>query len=587
MLSGLLISTSLVQRNPNVTGDGLQYTTVVFNWLQGHGYRNLPNMTWLAEPGYGLLTYGIYLIVRDAELAGMLVSLIAYVLLIPAVYVTTRRLASWQAAWIAAFTITFYPYLITFSWLNLTDSVYTLFVFLCFSVYVHILLEGAGLISSICLGILLGCATLIRPEGYGITILAYASLWVVQGYETVKRKPQQYMAYLRAWRFTLLSGLVFILVVFPFVFFIYHISGSWVITPKINYLVVASQPSSAAGLLPLPNASATTHTTQPKAQEGIAATPPAESSPKRTTPLDLMPLSFERIGNNIGGWLSYFWMMSLQALLPLVMLALVYMLSDAMSSKSSQKSTAQRKKTKSHSKQLSTSSFWKQRGGSARDWKIILALAVFFATSGVYLTTNLMYRYLMPYMVYVLILISIIISHLLDNLQIRFSLKSPVMGMLLVGSLYLFTLSQPGTSFLARMFSLPNMVSIPQALDIKHLNLSARDAGIWMRENLDIQEDVFIASSKNTQNGCYLILFQLFNRELPIKGRCVSAFTQDEVNRFLQAGGDYYILDNDSINYIQEMRPLWENPILGQQNNLSLVYQDPQNTFQVYRSLYK
>ena len=73
MVAAAWLKGFLVQRNPAVTGDGLQYNSVVFNVIRGYGYRNLPNMTWLTEPVYGLLTYGMTFIVKDSELAGMLV----------------------------------------------------------------------------------------------------------------------------------------------------------------------------------------------------------------------------------------------------------------------------------------------------------------------------------------------------------------------------------------------------------------------------------------------------------------------------------------------------------------------------------
>ncbi|MEI7988916.1 MAG: glycosyltransferase family 39 protein, partial [Chloroflexota bacterium] len=132
---------SLVLRNPNITGDGIQYTSVVFNWFQGNGYTNVVGIPWLVEPGYGFLTYLFNIFIGDIELSGMLVSSAAYLLLILLVYFTVRYLGSALAALLSVLFVAFYPYLLTFSWLNLTDSVFSFFVFLCFSVYVRVLLE--------------------------------------------------------------------------------------------------------------------------------------------------------------------------------------------------------------------------------------------------------------------------------------------------------------------------------------------------------------------------------------------------------------------------------------------------------------
>jgi len=601
MTSASAMSAALMQRNPNVTGDGLQYTSVVFNALQGYGYRNLPNMTWLAEPGYGLLTYLMTCLVRDSELGGMLVSLVAYVLLIAAVYITVRELGSVLSSAVAALLITFYPYLLTFSWLNLTDSVYTFFLFLCFSVYCRLLLGEGSWGSALALGVLFGYTTLIRPEGYGVALLALVSLIVVKLIE-LKKQMNKRLEFKEVWqaiRPSLFSALIFGMIMFSFLAFIHQITGTWVITPKTPYLVAATQPSNASELPLSTEASGKEVPSSPATERELSAVAnggQAQSSvvKERQAELDILPLSLARISKNWLVWLGFFGAMALQPLLPAMIVGLI-----AAAARIRLKRQAKpqvHKKTSHATRKTSALSwmewekpvFWQERGGSWRDKKILLACLVFFATALVYLTTNLMYRYLLPYMVYVIVLLSLLIGHWICTLRLWFAPKSAAVfsigSVLLISLCYFFALSPSGTLLLSHAFALPQMNSLPQVMNIKHLNLGARAAGIWMRDHLSYNDGVFIAASKNTQNGCYLILYQMFNRQFPIKGRCVSAFTMADVRRFMQAGGDYVILDDDSIGYAAELQPLWNNPALAAEIGLEFVHQDEAGSFQVYRN---
>ena len=615
MCCAAIMSFNLIQRNPNVTGDGLQYTSVVFNWLQGYGYKNLPNMSWLTEPGYGLLTYAVNIIVNNIELAGMLVSLIAYVLLIPAVYFCTKAISSRFAASIAALLVTFYPYLLTFSWLNLTDSAYTFFLFISFFAAVRLLYVEHKWLSAVMMGLFLGYAALIRPEGYGVAVLSILAIFLIQAWVYAKQKEKKVTKLIQTWKYTVASLFLFLLMTLPFLFFIHQLSGVWVISPKISNLVTPSQPSNASELPTfmaenaisittagaMPQLNSTNQTAANDEQNTAAPMSSAAPTDSKKPALNVLPLTFSRIGENMMLWWSYFCMMCLQPAFPLAVLALLLAgikLIDITFSNNKQQKTSN-PKAKNRSRHQSSHHFLKEpyhqlekalKPENKPMGLLIKLLPLFFAyfsIAAVYLTTNLMYRYFLPYMMYIIILLSILTALITEKLFLRLNIKPYWVGFVIVGVLYGFSLTQIGTSYLAEKFSLPNMISIPQAMQIKHLNLGARAAGLWMRDNLSIDKDIFIASSKNTQNGCYLILFQVFHRKFPIQGRCVSAYNQEQIQLFLQAGGDYYILDNDSINYVNDIYPLWENPNLAEHYGLALVYQDDLRTFQIYRNAQK
>jgi len=582
---------SLVLRNPNITGDGIQYTSVVFNWFQGNGYTNVVGIPWLVEPGYGFLTYLFNIFIGDIELSGMLVSSAAYLLLILLVYFTVRYLGSALAALLSVLFVAFYPYLLTFSWLNLTDSVFSFFVFLCFSVYVRVLLEEKKVVISVLLGVLLGFTTLIRPEGYVSAFLTTGSLFCLAAWTVYRDRAicKTLGEKLRVFIPVLMAMISFSIVVLPFIFFIHQITSLWVLTPKSIYMPDKQLTMSGSQEGTIPGSA----NSQPT--EIVQNTTPSGQAPTKKLTF-IPPLYVERLGDNFPIWLKYFEIMSAQALFSLFIALCIYGffklgdVSIASSGRNHQREV--RSKPKIHTKKplkaliggtlFQSDSLFRMPPSTQRDRLILFALGIFFMPCFAYLFRLLMYRYLLPYMVYFLIFIALWLTTLMDKMRIKLALSSSLPIFIFICITWFFAISQTGTTFLANVTSSSNMSSLPQAFQIQHVNLGIRAAGLWLRDHVDMRKDPLLGTSKNTQNGCQLILFQAIGKEFPVHGRCVTAFNLEKIERFAQENGDYFILDNDSVKYFPELASIWKEPNMMVSYGFKPFYQDPEGLFQIY-----
>jgi hypothetical protein len=217
-----------------------------------------------------------------------------------------------------------------------------------------------------------------------------------------------------------------------------------------------------------------------------------------------------------------------------------------------------------------------------RDRLILFALAVYFLPSFAYLFRLLMYRYLLPYMIYFLIFAALWLATIINKIRVKLALSSSIFIFVLVNISWFFSISQPGTTLLSNITSLANMSALPQVLQIEHVNLGVRAAGIWLSEHGDMQRNPYLGTSKNTQNGCQLILFQALGKKFPVRGRCSTAFNTEQIKSFAQDKGEYFILDNDSVKYFPQLASIWKNPSLMLPYGFKPYYQDFAGLFQIY-----
>lgn len=124
----------LMIRNPNVGGDALHYLLPIHNLVAGKGYTYGGSPELFYPPGYGIVSYILFLTVKDIELSGMLASALSSLLIIPTTYYTVRFLFGKQYAVLSSFLVTFCPTLLRYSYVNFSDSIFSLFLLLSFSV---------------------------------------------------------------------------------------------------------------------------------------------------------------------------------------------------------------------------------------------------------------------------------------------------------------------------------------------------------------------------------------------------------------------------------------------------------------------
>ena len=108
----------LVIQNPNIWNDGILYLLPIHNFVDGKGYTFQGSPLLLMPPGFGIVAYLVYLVVRDIELSGMIVAAFAYILMIPTSYITTRSLFGKKPAFLAAFLIAFSPAMLYLAYHN-------------------------------------------------------------------------------------------------------------------------------------------------------------------------------------------------------------------------------------------------------------------------------------------------------------------------------------------------------------------------------------------------------------------------------------------------------------------------------------
>lgn len=144
------------------------YADLDFTSALGHIY----------PPLYPILTALLHSLLRDWEVAGQMLSLIAGVALIIPVYLLIKRLYGRRVALIAAFIASFHPQLVLHSAQVRTESLYFLLVALSIYFGWRALTEGRKFFFFL-LGLFTSLAYLTRPEG--IVILLLFLVWTLSG----------------------------------------------------------------------------------------------------------------------------------------------------------------------------------------------------------------------------------------------------------------------------------------------------------------------------------------------------------------------------------------------------------------------
>lgn len=139
LLVGTVMATYLAFRNPNMEGDSVYYLVPIHNWMAGDGYTFQGQPHTNYSPGYGLLSYLPAVLLDDIEYGGMVVSAAAYVLSIAVSAAVAYRFFSPRAAVLAALFVTLAPVFIQFSYQTMTESAFTLFTLLAFGLYLDTL----------------------------------------------------------------------------------------------------------------------------------------------------------------------------------------------------------------------------------------------------------------------------------------------------------------------------------------------------------------------------------------------------------------------------------------------------------------
>jgi 4-amino-4-deoxy-L-arabinose transferase-like glycosyltransferase len=221
----------MIAQTPVLNADGSEYVRMAENLANGKGLvGNFDGPETMYTPLFPLLTAGVCLIVRNAELAARLVSLAFGVGLILPVFLIARIMYGKTVAHIGALFVALHPLFIKLSGSVFNENVYLFFLMM--SLYWGIkCLEFQRIKEYVLLSLFLGLAYLTRPEAFAYPAFFVGAIWIVAA-----------LTGRRGWRPAIGSVLiigVFLIVALPYVWFLYRetghvrLEGKW----NINYTI--------------------------------------------------------------------------------------------------------------------------------------------------------------------------------------------------------------------------------------------------------------------------------------------------------------------------------------------------------------
>ena len=565
LVLGVLMVGSLLLRNPNMGADALIYHEAFHNLVAGKGwyYFIYGTYNWApVEPGYGMLSYIFFLLFRDIEYSGMLVSAISYLLMIPITFFTVKFLFGKWSALLASFLITFWPTLISYSYINLNDCAFTFFLLFGFSLYTRMLFGKNTVLRSTLLGFILGFAYLIRePEGLLISGLAICTLFIFAIAELykVERKQRIFISSAKSFLPPIATLLGFFVVALLYVAFIYAQSGVWSFSIKISPIRDApvnmdAQVESSTTAIPVTSS----NTAQVESNNTIPAVPRIATTPEapnsnvsQKTQFFEGILSYSpHLGNivkNASVLVRRLVSINAHALVPLILLGII-------------------------SPFLLKKKFFTLPRLDSRRARLATSFAIFSSPVLPHLLVGaLASRYLLQYSIFFLIAAAFLTVRILEKLLEILGKNHFDKWAILVCFL---------SVVVAIGYSSPSLYDV---LTARHGHLGLRAAGLWLQDNVQYPDDLSIVASRKGS----VALFYASGKEFS-KGSSQNVdwdMTLDEIGILVNTDEiDYLLLENHYVHTLPQLEFLWDNPDLAQGIGLSLLYRDTNELFQIYTS---
>jgi 4-amino-4-deoxy-L-arabinose transferase-like glycosyltransferase len=206
-----------------------EYVRVAENLRAGHGLMSsYGGPETMYAPFYSILIAAVSLVVRNAEFAAHLVSLIFGTCLIIPVFLVTKRVYGLRAAYLSAILAAVYPLLVARAGSIYTEAIYP--TFLMTALYFGIRsLELRSLRDYFLCGACFGIAYLTRPEAFAYPVF-FAIALLTMAILTKRSAATTFIA-----PSLVLAG--FLLVASPYILFLYANTGQWRLEGKwnINY----------------------------------------------------------------------------------------------------------------------------------------------------------------------------------------------------------------------------------------------------------------------------------------------------------------------------------------------------------------
>ncbi len=546
MIVAAIMNGFLFVRNPNMGADALFYHSAAHNFFGGHGWTHFAGSWAKQEPGYGILSYLIFLVIRDIEYSGMLVSAIAYLLMIPTVWNISNFLFGKRSAMLVSFWVTFWPILISYSFINLTDCVYSFVLFVGFSLYMRVLIGNRNNLNNFLLGFVLGFAYSIRePESLLVAGLVLLSLFLKALIKWIRTKTGTNA--LRFMREHFLGPFVAALgffVVFGFyIAFIYFQSGVWSFSIKIDpILQPALNISAPYTSQELPN---TTELNQNVTDPEIIPTPS-----DKTTDVQLWagitwyePV-FLDLFKNFPEFVSRFTQIVLYVFA--IPLALWVMSPNFLK--------------------------WQKLNWhkvDSRKLSLIIGLVIFSSPAILHLLDSKLHsRYLMQYAIYFLIIAAFFSARLFQMILKRRQMDKSDLWMIVFCLCSLPLFAKLGTPTLIEVFTQP------------HGHLKLRAAGYWIAENVDEPHEIEIIAPRKAE----VAMFYARGKEFPTEiSERIASLTLAEIATYINSKKDtYLVLEPLYLSNVPQLLPLWEDPGLAEKHGLTLLVHDSSNRYKIF-----
>ena len=538
MLVAALMNGYLMIRNPNMGGDALWFHSSFHNLMAGNGWTN--DYGALVEPGYGMLSYPFYLLFGNIELSGMLVSALSYLLMIPTTYFTADFLFGKRSAMLAAWLIAFWPALLSFSYVNLSDTAFAFFALLAFAVYTRIVLERSTLLRSVVLGLTLSMAYLLREsEGLWIAGLALASLFAFALVDLRHSDEKKHIptAWIKPFQYPSMTAFIFFGAILFYAILIHSQIGVWTVFTRIRPVRVTNQVTPIAGATPIENYA------------------PVESAPE-VAPIEKNELieyvvaggpDIALYRQNLRVLGAHLIWMNIHAIAPLTLVWALFPF-------------------------VATKRLFTRLRPDKRSLKLLLALSIFLSPVWplLFFPDRTALRYYLSDFVYILILVAFLTVRLVERILESLNGRYFDFGLMAVCLVALIT---------ALSFGLPNL---RETLSARHAHSGLRAAGLWLRDNVSNPDDLSLVASPKSS----VLMFYAADQNFVTGNKLsISAQQRDQIGVVMDAEGvDYLVLDNHYVHQMPPLDMLWENPKLAQEYGVSLLYQDFGGLFQIYVS---
>ena len=524
-----------VWREPNIGSDALLYLIPIHNLVAGQGYSYLGEPHLLMPPGYGLLAYVVFLVVRDVELSGMIVSAASAVLVIPIVFSIVTRLAAERAGWIGAFLVTVWPTMIKYAHINYSDLAFTLFLVLSARLYLAIVLDAATPLRCLLLAVALGFGCLIRPEGAPVAVLAVASLLVLPRHSPSRAERGRLRPSLQRLARAAATGLMIVMVASPYLWFLHRETGRWTLSTKlgVNLLMGEGVVDGDAVL------------EQRMAEEG-----------EKTDPVDLLGY-LRGQGSRMG---IRIWRNAVMEAGQLVKITLHGLLLLAV-----------------------VGAFAVRRIGPTRVWQVargawtleaLVMIAVFVSPLPVYLLFYVWDRYLLPYAVFALAAIAVVAGAWLDAMERDSRGSRAVVAIPLTVGI--------GVAVIALLLPIrPPWPSLPAELTRPHAHRGLRAAGLWLAGSGAMIDEITVwAPGKGD-----VVLFYASGEAEPRghQRKVLSTMTlKDVVDQMDATRPAYLVVDSHYGSTKPNLWRLWTEAALAERVGLRLVFEAKDGSVRVF-----